>query len=335
MRDHQSLRLAAAPLLAVVVCTVLSVGCSDQRIVEPECEGCFRFHVDFPNGGTQTVLRDIFFVDSANGWVVGNDGTILHSSDGGATWSTQHQGTGGRLWGVYFQTPDLGYVVGEDDTLYRTGDGGDTWMARPTPGYDLTAIHMVDQWRGWTVGADIILNTNNGGTSWQVYVDRDNVVDTLYGVTFADTSKGWAIGSGDYKILYTDDAGVHWSPQSNPSTQPLLDVAFADASHGWAVGVGATIVHTANSGATWTKQSIGTDRVLHGVDFWDVNTGVVVGDSGVVFTTTDGGANWEERVSGTNNDLLKVSYIDANSFCICGADGTLRLFTLRWNECCE
>ncbi len=335
MRDHHSLRLVAAPVLAVVASTVISVSCSDQRIVEPDCEGCFRFHVDFPNSGTQNVLRDIFFVDSVNGWTVGNDGTILHSSDGGANWLAQQQGTGGRLWGVYFQTPDLGYVVGEDDTLYRTSDGGDTWMARPTPGYDLTAVHMVDQWRGWTVGADIILKTNNGGTSWQVYDDKDTVIDTLYGVTFPDPNKGWAVGSGDHKILYTDDGGDHWTPQRNPSTQPLLDVAFADASHGWAVGVGATIVHTANSGSIWTEQSIGTDRVLHGVDFWDVNTGVVVGDEGVVFTTTDGGANWEERVSGTNSDLLKVSYIDANSFCVCGYDGTLLLITRRWDDCCE
>jgi hypothetical protein len=44
---------------------------------------------------------------------------------------------------------------------------------------------------------------------------------------------------------------------------------------------------------------------------------------------------WEELASLTNDDLLKVSYIDANSFCICGANGTLRLFTLRWDDCCE
>ena len=335
MRDHHSLRLVAAPLLAIVVSTIISVGCSDQRIVEPDCEGCFRFYVDFPNSGTQNVLRDVFFIDSANGWVVGHDGFILHSSDGGANWSTLTQISGRDLWGVHALHQDTVWTVSEDGRIFRSFTGGAPFSEQSYSGFAFTSVFILDKWRAWTVGVDVILKTNNGGTSWQVYDDIDNVVDTLYGVTFPDPNKGWAVGSGKYKILYTDDAGVHWTPQSNPSTQPLLDVAFPSALAGWAVGVGATIVHTANGGLTWSKQSIGTDRVLHGVDFWDVNTGVVVGDLGVVYTTTDGGATWEERVSGTNNDLLKVSYIDANSFCVCAASGTLLLITRRWDDCCE
>ncbi len=335
MRDHHSLRLVATPLLAVVVCTIISVGCSDQRIVEPDCEGCFRFHVDFPNSGTQAVLRNVFFVDSANGWVVGHDGLILKSSDGGATWSTLTQISGRDLWGVHALHQDTVWTVSEDGRIFRSFTGGAPFSEQSYSGFAFTSVFILDKWRAWTVGVDAILKTNNAGTSWQVYDDIDNVIDTLYGVTFPGPNKGWAVGSGNYKILHTDDGGDYWYPQSNPSSQPLLDVAFPSASAGWAVGVGATIIHTANGGLTWSKQAIGTDRVLHGVDFWDINTGVVVGDAGVVFTTTDGGATWGELASGTNNDLLKVSYIDANSFCVCGYDGTLLLFTRHWEECCE
>jgi len=328
-------RFFAAIGVAAGLIVLLSSGCSDKKIIEPECEGCYRFNVAFPSSGTQNVLRDVFFIDSGNGWVVGHDGLVLHSSDSGAAWTIQRQKIGQRLWSVHFLAPDLGWVINELDSLVRTGDGGDTWTEwRIGSGRGLTSVFILDLLRGWIVGDSVILRTDNG-TSWQVYDDIDNVVSTLYGVTFATPNRGWAVGSGGYKILYTDDGGDHWIPQDNPSTQPLLDVVFVDASNGWAVGVGATVIHTVDGGLTWTKQSIGTDRVLHGVDFRDVSTGVVVGDSGVVYTTTDGGVTWEERASGTTNDLLKVSYVNAETFCACGYNGSLLLVTRRWEECCE
>ncbi|MDH3890304.1 MAG: YCF48-related protein [candidate division Zixibacteria bacterium] len=327
---------ARAALIGSVMALLLTVlNCTEDKFIDPVCEGCFRFHVTHPNSGTQEILRDVFFADSANGWTVGNDGIVLHSDDGGVTWSAQHQGAGGRLWGVHFPTSDFGYVVGEDDTLLRTGDGGDSWTARSTAGFDLTAVYMDDQGRAFAVGDHVVLKANNSIPSWQVYQDIDNVLPFLYGVTFVDPNKGWAVGSGDNRIINTTDAGAHWFPQSNPATQPLLDVSFVDGSHGWAVGVGGTVVYTADGGATWTKQTIGTSRVLHGVDFWNVENGAVVGDSGVVFTTTDGGETWEQRLSGNDNDLLSVSYADAHTLVVCGVNGTLLRFTYSWEECCE
>jgi photosystem II stability/assembly factor-like uncharacterized protein len=327
-------------LSVLVVGTVVALflgalSCSDETIIEPDCEGCFRFHVTGPNSGTSELLRDIFFVDSANGWTVGNDGTILHSDDGGLNWAIQHQGTGGRLWGVHFPNPDFGYVVGEDDKRYRTGDGGDTWEGRDLPGFNLTAVHMFDFRHGFAVGDDVILETNNAATSWTVVPDSGNFVSFLYGVTFVGRNKGWAVGSGDNKILITLNGGGSWEPVSNPATQPLLDVAFVDGSHGWAVGVGGTIVHTTDGGATWLKQTIGTSGVLHGVAFWDADNGVVVGDQGTVFTTTDGGDTWQQRTTGNNSDLMKVSYVDASTFIVCGDNGTLLRLTYSWEECCE
>ena len=54
-------------------------------------------------------LRDITFADDRNGWIVGHDGLILATTDGGLTWARQASGTqqhlavavarpGGRVW---------------------------------------------------------------------------------------------------------------------------------------------------------------------------------------------------------------------------------------------
>ena len=38
--------------------------------------------------GTTERLHSIDFVDNLHGWVVGSDGVILHTSNGGIDWST-------------------------------------------------------------------------------------------------------------------------------------------------------------------------------------------------------------------------------------------------------
>ena len=37
-------------------------------------------------------LHDFFFIDANRGWAVGNEGTMLYSIDGGATWEQQFFG---------------------------------------------------------------------------------------------------------------------------------------------------------------------------------------------------------------------------------------------------
>jgi photosystem II stability/assembly factor-like uncharacterized protein len=64
-------------------------------------------------------LNDMSFVDVNNGWVVGNNGTILITADAGATWQTQPSGTSVHLNGVSFVNSTLGWAVGNNGTILR------------------------------------------------------------------------------------------------------------------------------------------------------------------------------------------------------------------------
>ncbi|MFQ6007792.1 MAG: WD40/YVTN/BNR-like repeat-containing protein [Candidatus Zixiibacteriota bacterium] len=76
---------------------------------------------------TSEKLGDVIFVDVNNGWVVGSNGYILHTSNGGASWSKQTSGTTNDLWGVTFVDPDTGWAVGRVGIILHTTDGGDSW----------------------------------------------------------------------------------------------------------------------------------------------------------------------------------------------------------------
>jgi hypothetical protein len=62
-----------------------------------------------------------FSADGQRGWVVGENGTILSTTDGGASWKPQTSGTSNTLFGVQFSADgQRGWVVGQNGTI-QTG----------------------------------------------------------------------------------------------------------------------------------------------------------------------------------------------------------------------
>ena len=63
------------------------------------------------------ILRSICFVDTTTGFIVGNNGIILKTSNGGNSWDVQQSGTHQTLYSVHFPSNTNGYVGGIIDTL--------------------------------------------------------------------------------------------------------------------------------------------------------------------------------------------------------------------------
>jgi photosystem II stability/assembly factor-like uncharacterized protein len=109
-------------------------------------------------------------VDVNAGIAVGTEGTILRTTDGGATWARQSSGTTAVLYGVSFVNADTATVVGYDGTtrlpvILRTTDGGATWTPQESgTNNSLGGVFFVDANTGWAVGGGgTILHTTTGG----------------------------------------------------------------------------------------------------------------------------------------------------------------------------
>ena len=99
--------------------------------------------------------RAVHFVDADTGWVVGSSGMILHTTDGGDTWSEQESDVSTTLTAVHMLDEDTGWIVGEIDTVLRTTDGGDDWEEVDTGGANSNSLRDVvflDPYTGWAVG---------------------------------------------------------------------------------------------------------------------------------------------------------------------------------------
>ncbi|NBQ68390.1 MAG: hypothetical protein EBU46_05970 [Nitrosomonadaceae bacterium] len=61
-------------------------------------------------------------------WIVGNNGLILYSSDGGNSWQQQNSPANVSLTSVTFHSDgQRGWAVGDEGTILATADGGNTW----------------------------------------------------------------------------------------------------------------------------------------------------------------------------------------------------------------
>ena len=57
------------------------------------------------------------FIDALEGWAVGAEGTIIHTTDGGERWTTERSGTPHPLERVFFSDRNHGWAVGFGGTV--------------------------------------------------------------------------------------------------------------------------------------------------------------------------------------------------------------------------
>ena len=149
-------------------------------------------------------LYDVFFVDRNNGWAVGKNGTILHTSTGGHgdSWDYQVSNTSFDIYGVWFLNADVGWVAGDNGLILKTEDGGNNWSPLNS-GISplLTDISFCDENNGVAIGLDgIILHTIDGGDIWH---SETGIVNTmLRGIHYQSLENCWAVGENG-EILYS------------------------------------------------------------------------------------------------------------------------------------
>ena len=228
-------------------------------------------------------LDAVTFLDPLTGWAVGRSemvydagwqhrGAILHTSDGGATWSEQGQSLAEDLapefFDVQFVDANHGWVLDKgqyDDAvggiapfLAETTDGGASWSWVRTGidgplgiGFEVVqgGLHFTDPMHGWAVGGlGMILHTADGGQSW-VEQQHDSVSPHMLQVTFTDQSTGWI--AAERGLFTTIDGGAHWYGRELDVGGDLHDIQFPTPAAGWAVGDGGVVLRSTDAGASW------------------------------------------------------------------------------------
>ena len=213
-------------------------------------------------------------------------GVILHSSDGGITWTQQY--------------------------------------AAPNTNSTFNSVAFGSSTAGIAVGPGGIVFTNNGGVTWNVSRTAGSF-SGIYAIAMPDALHAW-ITSDNGRIYATADGGNTWNEQNTPlsgSDISLFGIDFIDAGTGVAVGENGTIIAMVGGGSWFTRNSGTTDN-LFDVSFSNTRHGHATGAFGTVLVSNDFGFSWQHEESGTELGLFAVSSIDPTHAWTVGWFGTIR-----------
>ncbi len=287
-------------------------------------------------------LRDVSFTSTTTGTAVGDDSTIIHTTDGGITWRSQSTGgIGIYATGVCFIDSSHGTVVGwpysgGPGIVLQTSDAGMTWISRATGTmFPLNSVSFSNSRNGMIVGElGIMYRTSDSGSTW-INLSPGTRAD-LQAVSLVNSTTGFVV-TRDGTIFRTVDGGVSWNPVFGRQSSWFHGVCVVDAMHCVAVGweyqgpqgwtMNGIVVRTTDGGMSWKDNLILSDTLFNAVHFADSNTGTIVGyklfGEGVVLHTTNGGTTWCRQSFGTTAASNGVFFTDAYTGTAVGGGGAI------------
>lgn len=230
---------------------------------------------------TQVTLTAVTFADEKNGWAVGHDTLILHTVDGGETWTKQFGGglSDNALLTVAFWDTNHGLALGAFNFTVETKDGGKTWTERktlnPVQAPAPTAAAPAGPAGGSTDSEDpyaAATGDENHLNSALIGPDGTIVVAAEAGVVFRSA-----------------DQGVTWTKIQTGYNGSFWGGLWAKDGSVYVSGMRGNIWHSTDKGVTWAKvDTDGADQsIASGVQLAD-GSFVFVGLGGQVLYSADG-----------------------------------------------
>ncbi|MEO8512221.1 MAG: YCF48-related protein [Ignavibacteria bacterium] len=231
------------------------------------------YWIDYPSP-TQKKLTKSLFVDSLYGWVIGDSGIVIKTSNGGTNWNIEPCGvSGSELRDITFISRNTGWIISVDST-YKT----------------------------------FILQTTNSGLNWvkTYFPDTTTILNTIF---FIDNSTGYVSGFSG-RIYKTSNNGLNWNECYIDTTGclylfPKNDIYFIDSQTGFACGgvieLQGIFVKTTNGGNSWFSMCISPEPLNEILYLGSGKIALMGGDydlGSIYGISTNSGSNWQYGQTG-------------------------------------
>jgi photosystem II stability/assembly factor-like uncharacterized protein len=233
---------------------------------------------------TDKNLLNISYYNYKNIWIVGEEGTIMFSSNTGNTWVHQSSPVTQDLYSVFFVDADIGWAVGkgyeDQPVIINTHNGGHSsfgWNVQSPPedAYGLHDVYFTDELNGYACGyGGTVVQTDDGGIVWE----KGNQVtsETLNSVYFISPGTGFCVGNRGV-LVNTADAGEQWWLANNISAFDIFDLCFYNSENGWCCGQNSDAYYTSDGAVFWDREGISEPVTLHGISMVNESFGWAVG----------------------------------------------------------
>jgi photosystem II stability/assembly factor-like uncharacterized protein len=192
-------------------------------------------------------LTAVSFPNASQGWAVGNDGVVLHTSDAGVTWNKQLDGR------------QIGTLLVKHYTALASAEpGNEQWPLLVAEGQRLAEQGadkpLLDVWFandqvGYVVGVfNLILRTDDGGQSWTPFQDRTDNPQGLHLNAIASTGDGLYIAGEQGLLLKWDNQTQRFATVPTPYQGSFFGVLGKP---------GGNVLRSNDGGQNWTALDSG------------------------------------------------------------------------------
>ena len=279
---------------------------------------------------TTVCLRKCIFADTLNGWVMGDSGVILHTSNGGVNWILQNQNFEHYLIDIFFLNKFTGWAIAwsisfnNGTTIYHTTNSGYNWNSYQYPDTTLFigSIYFLDSSKGFfgtSYPNGQIYRTTNGGGDWvQCGIDSSVFAHfSIRKIKFYNQYTGFCLGGYiDIAgvIWRTTNSGINWTAQA-VGAEPINDIEFIDSLGYVAVGgdyeYGPSIVKTTNSGVNWDYQTLNEFGIAYSISFrTNSEAWIPLGFAQNFLKTKNTGNNWSLLQAPDSTELYDLVFVD-------------------------
>lgn len=283
-------------------------------------------------------LFSVALLPSGKCYVVGAEGALLTSTDGGQNWQRRAIAERGDLswpdlYSIRFASDgQTGWIGGEGGLILKTTDGGLNWKPQSSSTseniFRLVAVSPQTAYASGTNG--LLLGTTDGGAHWQPQTFKGGFI--FFDIAFTDAQNGWAVGEFE-TIIHTADGGKTWVAQTggkraNFKLPALFAVRFTDPQHGWVAGQGGTLLHTDNGGTTWQPFTVPSAAPMYSVTYGGGTSASAPtelwgsGEGGALVRVALGGGAAPTVQAPTVFDLADIAFHGSNGIAV-GLSGTI------------
>ena len=274
--------------------------------------------------GTVEDLHEVVFpVEDRTGYIVGNAGTILATSDGGSFWRVQTSGTCANLRSLVMLNNDLGFAAGQAGTLLTKGVSGLGSQPNCTP-------PVTKSGKGyWLVASDGgIFNYGTAGFHGSAGGGPLNKPIVAMEAN-PDTGKGYWLVASDGGIFSYGDAGFYGSAGSLKLNRPIVGMAAHPSGNGyWLVATDGGIFSYGASrfrGSTGNKKLnqpiVGMTPTPSGKGYW------FVASDGGIFAFGDAGFHGSTGALKLNSPIVGMAATPSgDGYWLVASDGGIFAF---------
>ncbi len=242
-------------------------------------------------------LTAVHFPTSLIGWAVGNDGVVLHTTDGGATWEKQLDGFGVSkiLQEHYVTNPSTASQnAGPDETFLSHIQT----LIEDGPSSPFLDVLFENEKSGYIVGAfNLIFRTEDGGKSWQPLLDRTENPDGMHLYSITNTGKNIFLSGEQGLLLKLDEQTKRFQSVRTPYAGTYFGVIGRNDTV-VAFGMRGNIYRSPDSGASWQKIDNKDAAGILGGEVTEGGTFLLVTQSGKILVSKDDGVSFLEQPNG-------------------------------------